>query len=419
MRISRTARTMLAATLTLGLGLGAGAATIAPATAATASFVATTNGMVGIAQEVLIFAPTLKNQPVTIGFALGSAGSTQQTVIGANGYGSMNWTPTLPGVWAVSGLGSAISVGATNISVAPMATSTQIFSPNTATSNVTYPVTVVVSAQGGTQAPDGTVTLASGFGELVATNGLTPIAGSSRSIATFTWRPQILGNFPLVATYNPESGATLASASPRANSLISSNAGNVVFGLPDTFRVGVSTTIAAVVVQSVVNGVTQPFATGSASFSRNNGFLAGSTALVNGIASVQWTPTQSGPQVLTTSFTSTTTPVITGVATQAVNVLGPLTADVIAVSSPTGPWGPGRPISVVRGSSTVITTSAASGTQVLLSESGPCVINGAVLTGLGAGTCEVTATTVGNGAYAANSIDFVVTVTAPAKKKKR
>jgi hypothetical protein len=181
----------------------------------------------------------------------------------------------------------------------------------------------------------------------------------------------------------------------------------------------VSTTIAAVVVQSVVNGVTQPFATGSASFSRNNGFLAGSTALVNGIASVQWTPTQSGPQVLTTSFTSTTTPVITGVATQAVNVLGPLTADVIAVSSPTGPWGPGRPISVVRGSSTVITTSAASGTQVLLSESGPCVINGAVLTGLGAGTCEVTATTVGNGAYAANSIDFVVTVTAPAKKKKR
>ena len=418
-RKSRAARTLFAATLALGLGLGTGAATISPATAAASAFVATPNGMVGMNQQVLIFAPTLRNQAVTIGFALGSAGSSQQTMIGANGYGSMNWTPNLPGVWTISGLGSALSVGSTNINVAAMATTTQLFSPNTATSNTTYPVTVVVSAQNGSIAPDGTVSLASGFGVPIDTLGLTPIAGSSRSIASFTWRPQILGNFPLVATYNPASGATTGSVSPTANALISSNAGTVVLGLPTSFRVGQSTTIAAVVPQPVISGVAQPFVTGSASFARNNGYLAGSTTLVNGVASVQWTPTQAGPQVLTTSFTSTTTPVITGVATQAVNVLAPLPTDVLTVSAPNGVWGPGRPNVVTQNQSLMISATAASGTQVLLSETGPCVIAGSVITGLGAGTCEVTATSVGTSAYAGTTVDFVVTVEAPAKKKKR
>lgn len=410
MRISRTARTLLAATLTLGLGLGAGAAAIAPANAATATFVATPNGMVGIAQEVLIFAPTLKGQGISVGFALGSAGTSQQTVVGSNGYASMNWTPSLAGSWTISGLGSAIGVGSTTVTIAAMPTTTTLFTPTNATSNAVTTVSVIVSAQAGTYAPQGTVNLASAFGNAVGTAQLTPIAGSANAFATFDWQPQILGTFPLIATFTPSSNGTLASTSGTANSLIVSNAGVVELRLPTSFRVGQPTVISAL--------VTPTTTVGSAAFQLNGGYLSGSIPLANGVATTQWTPTQQGNQTITTQFSSTAAGGPSGAVSQPVNVLPALPADVISVSAPTGAWGPGRPISIAAGSSTALTTSAASGTQVLLSESGPCAINGAVITGLGAGTCTVTATTVGSSAYSPASVDFVVTVTAPPRVRR-
>jgi len=410
MRISRTARTLLAATLTLGLGLGAGAAAIAPANAATATFVTTPNGMVGIAQEVLIFAPTLKGQGISVGFALGSAGTSQQTVVGSNGFASMNWTPSLAGSWTISGLGSAIGVGSTTVTIAAMPTTTTLFTPTNATSNAVTTVAVIVSAQAGTYAPQGTVNLASAFGNAVGTAPLTPIAGSANAFATFDWQPQILGTFPLIATFTPSSNGTLASTSGTANSLIVSNAGVVELRLPTSFRVGQPTVISAL--------VTPTTTVGSAAFQLNGGYLSGSIPLANGVATTQWTPTQQGNQVITTQFSSTAVGGPSGAVSQAINVLSALPADVISVSAPTGTWGPGRPISIAAGSSTALTTSAASGTQVLLSESGPCAINGAVITGLGAGTCTVTATTVGSSAYSPASVDFVVTVTAPPRVRR-
>jgi len=410
MRISRTARTLLAATLTLGLGLGAGAAAIAPANAATATFVTTPNGMVGIAQEVLIFAPTLKGQGISVGFALGSAGTSQQTVVGSNGFASMNWTPSLAGSWTISGLGSAIGVGSTTVTIAAMPTTTTLFTPTNATSNAVTTVAVIVSAQAGTYAPQGTVNLASAFGNAVGTAPLTPIAGSANAFATFDWQPQILGTFPLIATFTPSSNGTLASTSGTANSLIVSNEGVVELRLPTSFRVGQPTVISAL--------VTPTTTVGSAAFQLNGGYLSGSIPLANGVATTQWTPTQQGNQVITTQFSSTAVGGPSGAVSQAINVLSALPADVISVSAPTGAWGPGRPISIAAGSSTALTTSAASGTQVLLSESGPCAINGAVITGLGAGTCTVTATTVGSSAYSPASVDFVVTVTAPPRVRR-
>ena len=410
-RKSRAARTLFAATLALGLGLGAGAATISPATAATSAFVATPNGMVGIAQEILIYAPTLKGQPITVGFALGSAGSSQQTVVGSNGYASMNWTPSLAGSWTISGLGSAIGIGSTTVNVAAMPTTTNLFVPTNATSNAVSVVAVIVSAQAGTYAPQGSVTLASGFGNLVGTVQLTPVAGSANSYATFDWQPQALGNFPLIATYTSSSNGTLSSTSATANSLIVSNAGVVELRLPTSFRVGQPTILSAL--------VTPTTTVGSAAFQLNGGYLSGSIPLVNGVATTQWTPTQQGNQTITTQFSSTATGGPSGAVSQPVNVLAALPADVLSVTAAGSTWGPGRPISIASGSKTTLSTSAASGTSVLLSESGPCSINGTVISGLGAGTCTVTATSVGSSAYAATSEEFVVTVTAPPKKKKR
>jgi hypothetical protein len=409
-RISRGSRVLLAATLTLGLGLGASATVISPATARTASFVATPNGMVGMPQDVLIFAPTLRNQAITVGFALGSAGSSQQTTVGANGYASMTWTPSLAGSWTISGLGNAIGVGSTTVNIAAMPTSTQIFVPTNATSNAVTTVAVVVSAQGGTFAPQGSVSLASGFGVPVGTQGLTPIAGSPSAFATFNWQPQILGPFPLVATYTPNTNGTTASTSPTANAQIVSNAGVVELSLPATLRVGQPTALSALVFPTTIAG--------SAAFQLNGGYLSGSIPLVNGVATTQWTPTQQGNQVITTQFSSTAAGGPSGAVSQAVNVLGALPADNANVSAPNGPWGPGRPISIRAGQATQLTLSSSSNTPVLLSEIGPCAINGSIITGLGAGTCTVTAATVGGNGFSATSEQFIVTVTAPPRKRR-
>lgn len=411
MKISRTARVLVAATLTLGLGLGAGAAAIAPASAATGSFVATPNGMVGVAQEILIYAPTLKGQAVTIGFALGSAGSSQQTMVGSNGYGSMNWTPNLAGAWTISGLGNAIGAGSTTVNITAMPTTTQLLVPTSATSNATSAIAVMVTAQGGNLAPEGTVNVQSGFGQPVAIEALTPIAGTESSYATVNWIPQILGPFPLVATYTPGSSATLGSSSPTATSLVVPNAGNVQLRLPTTFRVGQPTAISALVTPTTIIG--------SAAFQLNGGYLSGSIPLTNGVATTQWTPTQQGSQTITTQFSSTAPGGPSGTVSQTVNVLAALPADSITISAPSGAWGPGRPISIKKGSTTALTTGTSSGTQVLLSESGPCVINGSSITALGAGTCTIGAASVGGNGYSASSTQFVVTVTAPPKKKKR
>lgn len=411
MRISRTARVALAATLTLGLGLGAGVAAVAPAHAATNAFVSTPNGMVGMTQDILVYAPKLKNQAITIGFALGSAGSSQQTVVGANGYASMSWTPNLAGTWTISGLGNAIGVGSTTVNIAAMPTSTQIFVPTQATSNAVTQVAVVVTAQAGAFAPEGSVTVASAFGNPVGTQGLTPLAGSPSSYALFPWTPQVFGPFPLVANYTPSSNATTASTSPQATSLIVSNAGVVELRLPATFRVGQATGLSALVTPTTI--------VGSAAFQLNGGYLSGSIPLVNGVASTQWTPTQQGNQTITTQFSSTAAGGPSGQVSQAINVLPALPADNANISAPSGTWGPGRPIAIRAGSNTVLTTSATSGTPVLLSETGPCAINGSVITGLGAGTCTVTAQTVGGNGYSAVSEQFVVTVTAPPRKNRR
>jgi hypothetical protein len=345
-----------------------------------------------------------------VGFALGSAGTSQQTVVGSNGFAYMNWTPSLAGAWTISGLGNAIAVGSTTVNVAAMPTTTTLFVPTNATSNAVSVVSVIVSSEAGTYAPQGSVNLASAFGNPVGTAQLTPIAGSSNAYATFNWVPQVFGNFPLIATYTPSSNGTLASTSETANSLIVSNAGAVELRLPTSFRVGQPTVLSAL--------VTPTTTVGTAAFQLNGGYLSGSIPLVNGVSTTQWTPTQQGIQTITTQFSSTAVGGPSGAVSQAVNVLAALPTDVISVSAPSGTWGPGRPISIVRGSNTQLSTSSASGTSVLLSETGPCSINGSVITGLSAGTCTVTATSVGSSAYSPSSVTFVVTVTVPPRQRR-
>jgi hypothetical protein len=103
-----------------------------------------------------------------------------------------------------------------------------------------------------------------------------------------------------------------------------------------------------------------------------------------------------------------------------VNIQPAKATDVITTAPQGGvPWNPGLPISVQAGSTTVLTATAQSGATVVLSEPGPCVIHGAVMTALGAGQCVVTATSPGSASVTGATATYTVTVTAPPKRTNR
>jgi hypothetical protein len=86
--------------------------------------------MAGVEQEILVFAPTLQGQSVILGVNNAASSATLQTTIGTNGFGSASWTPNAGGTWTVSGLGTAVYIGATSITVAAAPTNTVLLSGN-------------------------------------------------------------------------------------------------------------------------------------------------------------------------------------------------------------------------------------------------------------------------------------------------
>lgn len=182
------ARTLTHRSVTAAAAIGLAASltlATAPASQSTNSFIATPNGMVGLTQDIVVSAPAnLRNQPVTIGFTSGPYATSQQTVINAQGFGSMSWTPSQAGTWTIAGLGNAVSVGTTTVNVAAMPTTTILMVPNALQQGAGSSIVAVVSAPLGTVAPSGSVIVrAAGSLNVVGQGALTPLAGSSRSVA--------------------------------------------------------------------------------------------------------------------------------------------------------------------------------------------------------------------------------------------
>ena len=84
-----------------------------------------------------------------------------------------------------------------------------------------------------------------------------------------------------------------------------------------------------------------------------------------------------------------------------------------------GIWNEGSPEVLVAGANTTLSGSSGSGSPVVFSENGPCVIAGTTLTALAAGQCTVTATTAGNATLKPATEVYVLSVTAPPRKKGR
>lgn len=413
---TQTARTTLAIVAAAALAFTAAgpAAQAAPVTAS-GTFVATPNGQVGVQQTVTIKAPrAMRNKVVTITFTSPS-GTTNagQTIVNAQGFATIAWTPPTPGTWTVNASGLSTATANTSITVAPMTTSIVLDAANQVGVNVTTTLLAEVTANGGSIAPAGTITVRDQNNNVVATGTLIGIPNQAKATATINWTPAA-STTSLIATYNPSSNAFTTSVSAPELPAITTQP-TIALRFPPSLYVGVP-----VVLQGVPTNQIPAGWGGSGAFQiYRQGFLtfaSGSQPLTNGVVSWTWTPTQTGPQTVQIQF-ATGNLAFNGVSEQNVNVLPAPGTDTITVN-------PAVPTTLQAGANATLSPAAASGSTVTMAANGPCVINANILTVLSAGTCTITATSVGSGlsGLLGTSTSYAVNVTAapkPPKKKPR
>jgi trimeric autotransporter adhesin len=399
----RFTRALGAATLALGLIAGGAALTAPAAQAAVAkTFISTPNGMAGVTQQIVVKAPKSKGQAVTVTATSGALTVTLQTVVNAQGFGSIAWTPSAAGTWTIAGVGAIASTAASTVAVAALPTTTMLMAPNLIQSGASSSLVAVVSAPLGSLAPAGSVTFATGFGQTIGTAGLAA-SGALQSTATLAWNPPTGSSVPVIATYTPSSTNWTGSTSNVATPDITSAVPTVALRFAPTLSAGVPTPLTAV----LGNGV----GAGSVAFTVDGTGWAGSVPIAaNGTASVSWTPT-AGQHTLAVAYSSNAIAngysAQSGVSSQWVYVVGAPTTDAITLTGAVGPWSTTSAVQV--GTTQILTGSATSGSVVLLAVNGPCIINGAAFTALSAGTCTITASSAGGNGYLPGTATYTVT----------
>ena len=393
--------------LTLFLGVGVTASTAAPVP--TAAFIATPNGLVGVQQQITLLAPNSRGTVVTVSFSLaGGSSFSGQTTLNGSGAGTLAWTPNLPGMWTITSTG----IGSTSVSVSPIPTTTILLVPDEVSTGLSTGIIATVASLGGSIAPSGTVIVRDQANQMVASGILRPGNSPLSSSISMTWVASP-SSVSLIASFIPATPAFAASISPSATTFIGGNQ-IVSIMVPPAIYFGVPTTL------RTVNGA--GVSGGSSAFNQNKDgfltFIGGSNPVVDGIASYIWTPTLSGYLTVGVQF-STAGLAINGSDSRPILVLPAPTPDTITVT-PTGaaPWGPGVVGTLTAGNTVTLTPASRSGNSVTLATNGPCVINAAVLTVLSAGTCTITASSLGNaGNLAASTQNYTVNIAAaPAKR---
>ncbi len=399
MRIAETLATVLIAGI---VGVAA------PSAQAATGFITSPNGLVGVQQEVVVYAPQMSGQPATVGLTSGATQLVIQTPINPQGYGYASWTPTTAGTWTINGLGSAAASGTTTITVAAMPTTTALEVPNNAQVNTAISVLATVTAPAGSLAPTGTMTLRDYPSQnVIATVAVNPVGTSTSSLATFTWTPGSTGVASLIANFTPSNSSFGASTSAVGQSTISTAVNIISLAFPAQLNVGTPTVLTSIL------GANQP--QGTAAFLFDGQGISASIPTVNGIANFPWTPSAAGVHIIGVNYSSSTN--VSGSSFQPVTIQAALPRDTMTVDpQPGAPWFIASPITLAAGTSVTLAGVAASGAPVTFSESGPCTLSGAVLTARSPGQCQVTAFTPGSASYAQASQTYTVTVTAPPRR---
>ena len=91
------------------------------------SWVSANNGTVGVQQTVMVKAPALRGQVVTITFQNSAAGTNAgQASVNQQGFAYLPWTPNLAGAWSISANVGNDTVRTANIVVHSMPTVTTL-----------------------------------------------------------------------------------------------------------------------------------------------------------------------------------------------------------------------------------------------------------------------------------------------------
>lgn len=399
----------------LAAALAAGSLLIAPVAAApkaaAPSYVGAANGILGVAQTIQVSAPRFAGRSVSLTVTPPTGATSTLTVaLNGSGLGSASWTPTVTGFWTIQGSGPFAVATGSRMFVSAVPTATTLFAPAIAQTQTATTVVATVTSTSGTYTPAGSVTFSNQLGGTYGSAPLIPGPGASAS-ATFSWTPPSTGNFPLQATYNPALGAggfanAGASSSVDVVEVVLTQS-LVSLRLPGILRLGQPTTVSTVVNDGTL--------TGSAAVDLNvNGTatsISGSVPVSNGGASVPWTPTALGNQVITTSFSATNSNA-SGSAQQTVSVQPALTRDPIS-AGPAGqaPWSSGSSISSTTNARVAIAATSQSGSPLSIATSGGCVVIASTLVAPSMpATCTLTITSPGSSAFSANTAAYTVAV---------
>ena len=403
MRAPQRFRAIVIAVATSSLVVGAFLTGAAPAQAASVSGYG--NGTVGVPQTVtaLGICPSSTISLVAT-YSNGVQVTSPSVIADINGNGTIYWTPTIAGVITSATITSTCTpVVLGSATIASVSTTSAIAAPNTAQVGVSTMITVTVqSLSPSSYRPTGTVTVRDGNGATVVTMGLTPASSNGQSFAYWRWTPPTIGTFLFQATYNGDASA-LTSISPVDLIAATASGGTISLTAPGTMTVGVPVTLVATVVPSTVAG--------SAGFTFNGAPISASIPLVNGVASMVWTPTSAGRAVLGASYT--TNGGLSGSTTDQVTInAGPVAKDAITLTQPGfGTWAPNGTYSLGNGSSFVFQASTLSGAAVTLTESGPCQVSGLSITiDTGSGQCNLVATSPGGSGYAGVQQGYTVSM---------
>ncbi len=368
---------------------------------APAPVVSVANGTVGVAQSVHVQVPGSAGATVTVQLSLGGTVVAQQPVtLNAQGAGGFTWTPTKAGTWTVGGIAGTNPVA---VAVAAVPTRTTLSAPNqTPVGGLTVLLATVRSVSG--YLPAGTVTFANAYtGE---TLGTAAVGGTSAAVATgrITWTPSSPATYRLTATY---AAADAAGSAASALSQALPNEPLVSLFVPSTLTYGEPAT--------VMTRVNDPLLAGEvATWTNDNGrltLLPQAGDVVAQETTAAWTPSVVGNQLVNASFSSTNTS-RTGTAVQWVSVQPTRAADPMSVV--VGASNPLTTTSATRlagGTRPSVAASTGSGAPVTFTTTGPCYLVGATLvTPASGGTCTLTATSPGAGAFGPNSAAFPITI---------
>ncbi len=397
-RTRRGLRIAASAALVLGvLGLAA-----APAQAAGASGFG--NGTVGVPQVItalgicpsseLLFSATYSN---------GTVSSADPVWADINGNGTIYWTPSIAGQVIQASIGSTctpVPLGSAGISA--VGTTTTVNAPNNA--QVGVATKILVTVQSNSQSsynPTGTVVVKDINGVTLQTMGLTPGPGTGQAYAYYWWTPPSAGSFTFQGTYNGDANS-IGSTSPQDVTIATPSGSPISLNLPPTMTVGIPQTLKATVSPSTIQG--------SVGFTQNGVPISPSVALVNGVATYQWTPTISGQVQIGANYM--TNQGGSGSTSQVITInSGPAVSDVITLIQPgVGQWSPNATYTLGQGTSFTFQAGTLSGAPVTLSDTGPCTTSGLTLTvGVASGQCIVIAKSAGGNGYGPVTQNYTVT----------